>query len=114
MGMSLTKLQEIVRDKETWYAIIHGVPKSCKKLSNWIIIKLHYLLSAIFSLPKEKQTLLLICLLATVVVNFTYHLTGSRDAQISGKIWFLYLVCEGVSAWDYTWDGELSKVNFPP
>jgi len=114
MGMSLTKLQEIVRDKETWYAIIHGVPKSCKKLSNWIIIKLHYLLSAIFSLPKEKQTLLLICLLATVVVNFMYHLTGSRDAQISGKIWFLYLVCEGVSAWDYTWDGELSKVNFPP
>ena len=28
MNMSLSKLQEIVKDKETWHATIHGVTKS--------------------------------------------------------------------------------------
>ena len=28
MDMSLSELQEIVKDRETWRAIVHGVPKS--------------------------------------------------------------------------------------
>ena len=28
MGMSLSKLWEMVKDKEVWHAAIHGVPKS--------------------------------------------------------------------------------------
>ena len=28
MGMSLSKLQEIVEDREAWRAAVHGVPKS--------------------------------------------------------------------------------------
>ena len=28
MDMSLSKLQEIVKDRETWHAAIHGVAKS--------------------------------------------------------------------------------------
>ena len=27
-GMSLSKLQEIVKDRETWHAAVHGVTKS--------------------------------------------------------------------------------------
>ena len=34
MDMSVSKLQEIVKDREAWCAIVHGVVKSWTRLSN--------------------------------------------------------------------------------
>ena len=39
MDMGLSKPWEIVKDKETWCAAVHGVAKSWTQLSNWTTIR---------------------------------------------------------------------------
>ena len=34
LGMSLSELQELVRDREAWRAAVHGVTKSWTQLSD--------------------------------------------------------------------------------
>ena len=38
MDMSLSKISEIVMDREAWYAAVHGVEKSRTQLRNWTTI----------------------------------------------------------------------------
>ena len=42
MVMSLSKLQEIVKDRETWWATVHGVTKSQTQLSNWTTMLIYH------------------------------------------------------------------------
>ena len=39
MDMHLSKLQEIVKDREAWCSTIHGVSKSRTQLGNWTTLK---------------------------------------------------------------------------
>ena len=40
MDMSLSRLQEMVKDREVWRAAVHGVTKSWTRLSNWTTVSL--------------------------------------------------------------------------
>ena len=41
MGMSLSKLQELVMDRKAWHAALHGTEKSWTRLSDWCGLNWH-------------------------------------------------------------------------
>ena len=40
MDVSLSKLQEIVKDRKAWHAVVHGITKSWTRLNNWTKLRI--------------------------------------------------------------------------
>ena len=68
MDMSLSKFWELVMDRETWHAIVHGASKSQTQLSDWTELK-PYLWSAY-----TQQFSIYVLIYLGKVVLFFFHI----------------------------------------
>ena len=79
MGMSLSKLWQLVMDREAWWGAIHGVTKSWTQLSNWT------------ELNSVKQLLAFIeqCTLTLTVGQATWfsHRSSPGRMTVGSQLW---------------------------
>ena len=76
MNLSLNKLRELVVDRETWPAAVHGVTKSWTQPRNWteLHLTLYNICQMYLTILVEKSKTWICYVLATVYIVFALYL----------------------------------------
>ena len=84
MDVSLGELQELVKDREAWRAVIHGVAKSRRRLSNWSDLIRDYIVQ--YS-PKSRTRLSENTHICVCIHIYMYVSVQFRHPVLSDSLW---------------------------
>ena len=90
MDMSLSKIQEIVKDRDAWCAAVHGVEKSQIQLSDWTTV-ISFMNSStqnfpnIMGLYKKESEKFTGLFLNKLLLKCGHYLILAQDMSIKGN-----------------------------
>ena len=102
MDMSLSRLWELVMDREVWHAAIHGVTKSQTQLSDWTELTLKILLRPSKPSFTHKKNGSLQEWLSTPYVLSIKEMTW-RDCFIDTNCHYFTAVCSALGSKTLSW-----------
>ena len=97
MDMSLSKLLEILKDRESWRAAVHGVTKSRTQLNDWTEVKLRVFVSL-------KSF--------TTVIYFSSHIFERWSLSLLTSLWFFSKITFSIKHFSVSRDIRSLRVSF--
>ena len=118
MDMGLGKLRELVMDRETWHAVIHGVAKSQTRLSDWT--ELNLLIYYINQVSLKRKQIANCHSLLTInrrQQTLTETISANQDTTSHGDSWEIPLRPEdseiAMIGW-FSFEGQTSEKSWLP